>query len=181
MEFEAVIGLEIHVQMNTKSKMFSSSPVVFGGVPNTRVAPLDMAMPGTMPVVNKQAVIDAIRVCHALHMTIDNELWFDRKNYFYSDLAKGYQISQHERPIGKNGYLDINVSSGSQRIIIDKLQIEEDTCKQLHLSDYSLLDYNRSGIPLLEIVTKPMLRTGEEAMRYVEKFKSIVTFLGVIC
>ena len=161
--------------MNTKSKMFSSAPVDFGGVPNTRVAPLDMAMPGTMPVVNKQAVINAIRACHALHMHIDNELWFDRKNYFYSDLAKGYQISQHKRPIGKNGYLDIN----DKRIVVDKLQIEEDTCKQLHLDDCSLLDYNRSGIPLLEIVSKPEITSGEEAMRYVEKIKSIVSFLGV--
>ncbi len=175
MKLEAVIGLEIHVQMNTKSKMFSSAPVDFGGVPNTRIAPLDMAMPGTMPVVNKQAVINAIRVCHALHMHIDNELWFDRKNYFYSDLAKGYQISQHKRPIGKNGYLDIN----DKRIVVDKLQIEEDTCKQLHLDDCSLLDYNRSGIPLLEIVSKPEITSGEEAMRYVEKIKSIVSFLGV--
>ncbi len=175
MELVAAIGLEIHVQMNTKSKMFSTAPVGFGGQPNTRVALLDMAFPGAMPVVNKEAVINAIRVCHALNMTIDNELWFDRKNYFYSDLAKGYQISQHKRPIGKNGYLDIN----GKRIIVDKLQIEEDTCKQLHLKDCSLLDYNRSGIPLLEIVSKPEITTGEEAMRYVEKIKSIVSFLGV--
>ena len=179
MEFEAVIGLEIHVQMNTKSKMFSSAPVAFGGQPNTRVAPLDMAFPGAIPLVNKQAVINAIRVCHALNMSIDNELWFDRKNYFYSDLAKGYQISQHRRPIGKNGYLNIHTSNGDKRIAIDKLQIEEDTCKQLHLNKCSLLDYNRSGIPLLEIVSKPVLHSGEEAMRFVEKIRSIVTFLGV--
>ena len=179
MEFEAVIGLEIHVQMKTKSKMFSSAPTGFGGEPNTRVAPLDMAFPGAMPLVNKQAVINAIRICHALNMTIDNELWFDRKNYFYSDLAKGYQISQHKRPIGKNGYLDIQTSNGSKRVVVDKLQIEEDTCKQLHLGKYSYLDYNRSGVPLLEIVSKPELRTGEEAMKFVEKIRSIVTFLDV--
>ena len=175
MEFDAVIGLEIHIEMNTKSKMFSSAPVAFGGQPNTRVFPLDMAFPGAMPVINKQAVINAIRVCNALHMTIDNELWFDRKNYFYSDLAKGYQITQHRRPLGRDGYLDI----GEKRINIDCLIIEEDTCKQIHYQDWSLLDYNRSGIPLIEIVCAPELNSGEEAKTFVEQVRSIVTFLGV--
>ena len=105
MEFEAVIGIEIHVEMKTKTKMFSSSLNKFGAMPNTLVTPLDMAFPGTMPVVNKQAVINAIRVSNALHMKIDNELWFDRKNYFYSDLPKCYQITQYNRPIGKECYV----------------------------------------------------------------------------
>lgn len=179
MEFEAVIGLEIHVEMKTKSKMFSSAPVTFGDEPNTHIAPLDMAFPGTLPVVNKQAVINAIRVCHALHMTIDNELWFDRKNYFYSDLPKGYQITQDKRPIGREGYLEIVTSEGKKKIGIERLHMEEDTCKQLHSWDCSLLDYNRAGIPLVEIVSKPELRTGEEAMKYVEKIRSIVSFLDV--
>ena len=175
MNFEAVIGLELHIQMKTNSKMFSSSPVSFGDEPNTKVNPFDMAFPGTMPVVNKQAVINAIRVCHALHMNIDDELWFDRKNYFYSDLPKGYQITQQKRPIGKNGYLEI----GGRKIGIERLHLEEDTCKQLHYSDCTLLDYNRAGIPLAEIVSLPEIRSGEEAMRYVEKIRSIVSFLGV--
>lgn len=175
MEFETIIGLEFHIQMKTKSKMFSTAPVTFGDEPNTHVAPLDMAFPGALPLVNKQAVINAIRVCAALHMTIDNELWFDRKNYFYSDLPKGYQITQQNRPIGKNGYL----MSGDKQIHIERLHLEEDTCKQLHLSDYSLLDFNRAGIPLLEIVTQPEIRSGEEAMRFAEKIRSIVTFLEV--
>ena len=179
MNFEAVIGLEIHVEMKTKSKMFSTSPVSFGDDPNTNVAPLDMAFPGTMPVVNKQAVINAIRVCHALHMTIDDELWFDRKNYFYSDLPKGYQITQQRRPIGSEGYLEIETSTGRKRIGIERLHMEEDTCKQLHSWDCTLLDYNRAGIPLIEIVSKPELKTGEEAMKYVEKIRSIVSFLEV--
>jgi len=179
MEFEAVIGLEIHVQMKTKSKMFSSAPVNFGLDPNTETVPLDFAFPGTLPVVNKQAVINAIRVCNALHMSIDDELWFDRKNYFYSDLPKGYQITQDKRPIGREGYLTISLASGEKRINIERLHMEEDTCKQLHSWDCTLLDYNRAGIPLVEIVSKPDLRSGEEAMKYVEKIRSIVSFLDV--
>ena len=179
MNFEAIIGLEIHVQMKTKSKMFSSAPVSFGSEPNTSVLPLDVAFPGALPVVNKQGVINAIRVCHALHMSIDDELWFDRKNYFYSDLPKGYQITQRFRPIGKDGYLDIDEDGLSTRINIERLHIEEDACKMLHFNDYTLLDYNRSGIPLIEIVTKPDIRSGLEAMRFVEKIRSRVTFLDV--
>ena len=179
MDFEAVIGLEIHVEMKTNSKMFSSAPVTFGDDPNTRVVPLDMAFPGTMPVVNKQAVINAIRVCNALHMTIDHELWFDRKNYFYADLPKGYQITQDKRPIGRNGYLEIETSNGKKKIEIERLHMEEDTCKQLHSWDCSLIDYNRAGIPLVEIVSRPDIRSGEEAMKYAEKIRSIVSFLDV--
>lgn len=177
MNFEAVIGLEIHVQLKTKSKMFSSSPNTFGEEPNTNISSYDLAFPGTMPTVNKEAVISAIRVCHALKMDIDDELWFDRKNYFYSDLPKGYQITQHYRPIGKNGYLKINTDSGEKIIHLSHLQIEEDAGKQIHEKDKTLVDFNRAGIPLLEIVSKPEFTNGEEAMKYVEKIRSIVTFL----
>ena len=179
MDFEAVIGLEIHVEMKTKSKMFSSSPVTFGLDANTETTIVDFAFPGTMPVVNKQAVINAIRVCNALHMSIDNELHFDRKNYFYSDLPKGFQITQDKRPIGREGYLEIETSNGKKRIGIERLHMEEDTCKQLHSWDCTLLDYNRAGIPLIEIVSKPELRNGEEAQKYAEKIRSIVSFLDV--
>lgn len=179
MEFEPVIGLEIHVELKTNSKMFSTAPVVYGKEPNTQVAPLDMAFPGTLPVVNKQAVIDAIRVCHALHMSIDHELHFDRKNYFYSDLPKGYQITQDLRPIGKEGYLEIQIDGKTKRIGIERLHMEEDTCKQLHFSTFTLLNYNRAGTPLIEIVSKPEMRSGEEAMKYVEVIRSIVVFSGV--
>ncbi len=180
MNFEAVIGIEIHVEMKTKSKMFSSSPIAFGKEANTLVQPLDIAFPGTMPIVNKQAVINAIRVSHALNMEIDHELWFDRKNYFYSDLPKGFQITQDKRPIGKNGYVDVKLSDGSvKRVEIERLHMEEDTCKQLHMADYTLLDYNRAGTPLIEIVSRPNIRSGEEAMRYVEAIKSIVVFSDV--
>ena len=179
MEFEAVIGLEIHVEMKTKSKMFSSGPVSFGADPNTNVNVVDMGFPGVLSVVNKQAVINAIRVSNALHMSIDDLVVFDRKNYFYSDLPKGYQITQQFRPIGSNGYLTIKTSDGEKKIGIERLHMEEDTCKQLHSWDFSLLDYNRAGIPLIEIVSRPDMRSGEEAAKYVEKIRSIVTFLDV--
>lgn len=175
MNFEAIVGLELHVQMKTNSKMFSSAPVKFGDKPNTNVVPFDMAFPGTMPVINKQAVINAIRVCHALHMHIDDELWFDRKNYFYSDLPKGYQITQQRRPIGTNGYIEVK----DKQIGIERLHLEEDACKQIHSSGYTYIDFNRAGIPLVEIVFRPANITGDEAMRYVEKIRSIVSFLGV--
>ena len=179
MNFEAIIGLEIHIQMKTKSKLFSSAPVSFGDVPNTQIMPFDMAFPGTMPLINKQAVINAIRVCNALHMRIDSELWFDRKNYFYSDLPKGFQITQEARPIGSDGWIDIKTKNGTKRIGVQRLHIEEDTCKQTHAGEYTFLDYNRAGIPLIEIVTNPVIQNGEEAMRFVEKIRSIVTFLNV--
>ena len=179
MNFEAVIGLEIHVEMKTKSKMFSTAPVTYGEAPNSATVPLDLAHPGTMPRVNEQAVINAIRVCHALHMEIDHELWFDRKNYFYSDLPKGFQITQNERPIGKNGYLFVQSELGKRRINITRLHLEEDTAMQHHFYDATLLDYNRAGIPLIEIVSEPEIRTGKEASDYLDKIRSIVTFTDV--
>lgn len=179
MEFEPVIGLEIHVELKTKSKMFSAAPVTYGKEPNTEVAPLDMAFPGTMPTVNKEAVVYAIRVSNALHMNIDNELHFDRKNYFYSDLPKGYQITQNLRPIGSHGYLEIDIDGVTKRIGIERLHIEEDTCKQIHFSDFTLLNYNRAGTPLIEIVSYPEIRSGLEAMKYVETIRSIVVFSDV--
>ncbi len=179
MNFEAIIGLELHIEMKTKSKMFSSASVSFGDLPNTNVGLEDMAFPGSLPLVNKQAVVNAIRVASALHMTIDDELWFDRKNYFYSDLPRGYQITQYKRPLGLNGYLDIDTPYGVKHISLERLHIEEDTCKQIHTKDKTYIDYNRSGIPLLEIVTKPDLRSSEEAMLFIEKIRSIVSFLDV--
>lgn len=179
MNFEPVIGLEIHVELKTKSKMFSSAPVTYGKEANTQTAPLDLGFPGTLPVVNKQAVIDAIRVSNALHMSIDHELHFDRKNYFYSDLPKGYQITQDRRPIGSHGYLEIVVNGQKKRIGIQRLHMEEDTCKQLHFKNFTLLNYNRAGTPLIEIVSEPEIRSGEEAMKYVEMIRSIVVFSEV--
>ena len=177
MDYEAVIGLEIHVELKTKSKMFSSAPNRFSHSPNTQVAVYDMAFPGTMPTLNKAAVIHGIRVAAALHMEIDPLLRFDRKNYFYPDLPKGFQITQHFHPLGKDGYLDIRDSQGKmKRIGVERAHLEEDTCKQTHFADYTLLDYNRAGVPLLEIVSKPDIRDGKEAMRFVEAIRNIVVY-----
>ena len=145
MNFEPVIGIEIHVELNTKSKMFSSAPVTFGKMPNSQTVPYDLACPGTMPVVNKEAVKHGIRIATALNMTIDKLVMFDRKNYFYPDLPKGYQITQQERPIGKEGYVDIEVNGQVKRIGVERAHLEEDTAKQIHLGEMSLIDYNRAG------------------------------------
>lgn len=179
MEFERVIGLEVHCELKTHSKMFSSAPVTFGQKPNTMVHEIDMGMTGTLPVLNKRAVEFAIRVCHALHMEIDELLCFDRKNYYYSDLPKGFQITQQRRPIGKNGYIDILVHGKQKRIHIERLHMEEDTAKQFHFDNYSLIDYNRAGIPLIEIVTSPVIRSSEEAVIYLEKLRQILLYTDV--
>ncbi len=179
MNFETIIGIEIHCELKTKTKMFSSAPNTFGKEPNTQVNPVDLAYPGTMPTVNKQAVIYAIMACSALNLSIDNELWFDRKNYFYSDLPKGYQITQDKRPIGKNGFVEIETLNGKKQIGIERIHMEEDTAKQLHYGDYALIDYNRCGVPLIEIVSKPDMRSGEEAAKYVEKLRAILSYCGV--
>ncbi len=179
MNFEAVIGLEIHVEMKTKSKMFSPSPNAFSKEPNTHITPFDMAFPGTMPTVNKQAVINGIRVANALHMEIDHLLRFDRKNYFYADLPKGFQITQEFHPLGKDGYVAIFDKEGHRKIVhIERIHLEEDTCKQLHMDTYTLLDYNRAGVPLVEIVSCPEIRNGFEAGAYVEAIRNIVVYSG---
>lgn len=179
MEYEAVIGLEVHCELKTKSKMFSAAPVSFGEPYNTQTNAIDLGFTGTMPCLNKKGVEFAIRVCHALHMTIDEVLWFDRKNYYYSDLPKGFQITQDRRPIGRDGYIDIEVDGKTKRIEIERLHMEEDTAKQVHYSNFTLLDYNRAGIPLIEIVTRPTLRSGKEAAAYLEKLRSIFLYTEV--
>lgn len=179
MNFEQVIGLEVHCELKTNSKMFSASPVTFGKEPNTMINEVDLAMTGTMPVLNKNGVEFALRVCHALHMEIDELLCFDRKNYYYSDLPKGFQITQDRRPIGKNGYIDVEVDGQLKRIEVERLHMEEDTAKQMHYSDYTLIDFNRSGIPLIEIVTRPNIRNGKEAAAYLEKLRQIFLYTEV--
>ena len=179
MELEPVIGIEIPVELKTKSKMFSSAPTSFGQSPNSMTVPFDLAFPGTMPVVNKEAVRFGIKVCKALNMKINKTLYFDRKNYFYPDLPKGYQITQQFDPIGKDGYVLLETENGERKITIEQAHLEEDTAKQLHLNDISLIDFNRCGTPLIEIVSNPDMRSGEEAMKYVEAIREIVTFLEV--
>lgn len=179
MNFEVVIGLEVHCELKTKSKMFSGSPVSFGEAPNTKVNIVDIGMTGAMPVLNKSGVEYAIRVCGALNMEIDELVCFDRKNYYYSDLPKGFQITQDRRPIGRNGTMKIEVDGQKQVIEIERLHMEEDTAKQFHFDDYSLIDYNRAGIPLIEIVTKPTIRSGKAAAAYLEKLRQILLFTDV--
>ncbi len=179
MEFEPVIGIEIHVELKTKSKMFSSAPCTFGEAPNSMVVPFDFAFPGTMPVVNREAVSFGIKVCSALNMNIARTLYFDRKNYFYPDLPKGFQITQQFHPIGTHGYVEIEAGGKNIRVGVDNAHLEEDTAKQIHLSDISLINFNRCGTPLIEIVSDPDMHSGEEAMKYVEAIREIVTYLGV--
>ena len=178
MEYEPVIGIEIHVELKTKSKMFSSAPCTFGEAPNSQTVPFDLAMPGTMPVVNQEAVIYGIKICSAMHMNIARTLYFDRKNYFYPDLPKGYQITQQFHPIGTKGYVELVIDGKTIKVGVDNAHLEEDTAKQVHLSDVSLLNFNRCGTPLLEIVSDPDMHTGQEAMKYVETIREIVTYLG---
>ncbi|ASZ08921.1 Asp-tRNA(Asn)/Glu-tRNA(Gln) amidotransferase GatCAB subunit B [Mesoplasma chauliocola] len=177
--FEIIIGIENHVELKTKTKMFSSAPVSYGKTPNTNVNETDMAYPGSLPTVNKKGVELAIRTCNALNMEIDTLVKFDRKNYFYPDLTKGYQITQQYNPIGKNGKLNINVNGVRKEVDIERLHIEEDTAKQIHKEDLTYIDYNRAGTGLIEIVTRPVLRSADEACAYVEKLREVLLFLKV--
>ena len=179
MHFETVIGLEVHVELKTESKMFSASPAHFGAEPNTNVNVIDLGYPGVLPVVNKTAVDWAMRAAMALNMDIRTSTKFDRKNYFYPDNPKAYQISQFDEPIGENGYIDIEVNGESKRIGITRLHMEEDAGKLSHKDGYSLVDLNRQGTPLVEIVSEPDIRTPEEAYAYLEKLKAIIQYTGV--
>ena len=184
MEFEPVIGLEVHAELQTKSKMFCSCEVVDGtlAAPNTTVCPVCSGMPGTLPVVNQKAVEIAIRVALALDCTVNHTSIFARKNYFYPDLPKGYQISQYEDPLAVNGKLAIRTVEGEQIIRIRRVHLEEDTGKLTHMerdgSSYSLVDLNRAGVPLLEIVSEPDLHSAEAAHAYGEALRSILRYLG---
>lgn len=182
MEFEAVIGLEVHAQLKTKSKAFCGCPTEFGAPANEQVCPVCLGMPGVLPVLNQKAVEYGIKCGIALHCQIAEHTKFDRKNYFYPDLAKAYQISQYDQPLCRNGYLTIN----GKQIRIHRAHLEEDAGKLVHAgaaglhgSDYSLVDYNRSGMPLLEIVSEPDIRSPEEARLYLTELRTILRYLDV--
>lgn len=179
MEYDVTIGIEIHCQLKTQTKMFSGAPTSFGRKANTCVNEIDLGHPGAMPEVNKEAVARAIQACTAFHMTIDPLVKFDRKNYYYSDLAKGFQITQQFHPIGRNGYVMIDTPEGKKKIRIERIHMEEDTAKQYHLSKFSLLDFNRAGTPLIEIVSKPDMTNGQEAEAYVEELRQTLYYIGV--
>ena len=185
MDFETVIGLEVHAQLLTKSKMYCGCSADYATAPpNTHVCPVCLGMPGVLPVINKQAVEFTIMTALVLNCTVSDCTKFDRKNYPYPDLMKGYQISQYDAPIGKGGWLDIEVDGQKRKIGITRVHLEEDVAKLLHRTandgeDYSLVDVNRSGVPLMEIVGEPDLRSPEEARQYLIKLRSILQYLGV--
>jgi aspartyl-tRNA(Asn)/glutamyl-tRNA(Gln) amidotransferase subunit B len=174
--FQVTIGIEVHCALNTQSKMFSCSPVNANAPVNTLINEVDLGLPGILPSPNKMAVVKAIQLATALHMEIDHTLKFDRKNYFYPDLPKGYQITQQYSPIGKNGYLAL---SPERNIKINRIQIEEDTAKQQMVDGKLCLDYNRCGVPLIEIVSQPEITSAEEAVEYLTVLKRILVFLNI--
>ncbi|QKS70446.1 Asp-tRNA(Asn)/Glu-tRNA(Gln) amidotransferase subunit GatB [Paenalkalicoccus suaedae] len=181
MSYETVIGLEVHVELKTKSKIFCGCSTEFGAPPNTHTCPICLGHPGVLPVLNKQALEFAIKASLALNCEVADMTKFDRKNYFYPDNPKAYQISQFDRPVGENGYIDIEVGGEKKRIGITRLHLEEDAGKLTHADGegYSLVDYNRVGTPLVEIVSEPDIRTPEEAYAYLEKLKAIIQYTEV--
>lgn len=179
MEFETVIGLEVHVELKTESKIFSASPNHFGAEPNTNTTVIDLGYPGVLPVLNKKVVDYGMKACMALNCNVATHTKFDRKNYFYPDNPKAYQISQFDQPIGEHGFIEIEVDGYKKKIGITRIHLEEDAGKLNHENGYSLCDYNRQGTPLIEIVSEPDIRTANEAYAYLEKLKSIIQYTGV--
>ena len=180
-KYEAVIGLEVHTQLLTKSKLFCGDNTEFGSLPNTNISPVSLAHPGTLPKMNKKVIEFAIKLGIALHCDIEQNNYFSRKNYFYPDLPKGYQISQHTTPICKNGYVAINVDGVERNIILNRIHIEEDAGKSLHDADenYTCIDLNRAGVPLLEIVSEPDMHSADEAFAYITEIRKLVRYLGI--
>jgi len=183
MEFEPVIGMEIHVELMTESKVFCGCPTKFGAPPNSQVCPVCIGMPGVLPVLNKKALELALRTAIALNCTINEFTMFDRKNYYYPDLPKNYQISQNYHNLGVNGWIIIDVGGEKKRININNVHLEEDAGKLLHPQDgtanYSLVDLNRAGVPLLEIVTAPDMRSAEEALVFMQTLRNFLQYLEV--
>lgn len=174
--YKTVIGLEVHCELKSNSKNFSTSKNSYSTIPNSNVSVVDMGMPGILPVVNKQAVKNSIKMALAMNCEIPEYLSFERKNYFYPDLPKGYQITQFKNPIGTNGYVMIHVNGEDKKVLIHDTHLEEDTASLDHYNTYSLLDYNRCGVPLLETVTEPCLNSADEAVAFLEALRSIFLY-----
>jgi aspartyl-tRNA(Asn)/glutamyl-tRNA(Gln) amidotransferase subunit B len=180
-KYEAVIGLEVHAQLATKSKLFCGDSVAFGAEPNTHVSPITLGHPGTLPKTNKKAIEYAIKMGLACNCEIERYNYFARKNYFYPDLPKGYQVSQHTTPICKGGYITIKTEAGQRDILLNRIHLEEDAGKSIHDidEDYTCVDYNRAGTALIEIVTEPVLYTAEEAYQYVTEVRRLVRWINI--
>ncbi len=180
-KYEVVIGLEVHAQLLTKSKLFSGDSAAFGGDANTHISPITLAHPGTLPRMNRKAIEYAIKLGLALHCEIEQHNYFARKNYFYPDLPKGYQVSQHTTPICKNGYVPIKTASGERNILLNRIHIEEDAGKSLHDVDenFTSIDLNRAGVCLLEIVSEPDLHSSDEAFAYITELRKLVRWLDI--
>ncbi|HHC73982.1 MAG TPA: Asp-tRNA(Asn)/Glu-tRNA(Gln) amidotransferase GatCAB subunit B, partial [Thiothrix sp.] len=182
MAWETVIGLEIHAQLSTASKIFSSAPTTYGAVANTQASLVDLAMPGTLPVLNEAVISLATRFGLAINATVAKRSVFERKNYFYPDLPKGYQTSQLEHPIVIGGYMDIDLDNGdTKRINLTRAHLEEDAGKSLHEDFHGKtgIDLNRAGTPLLEIVSEPEMRSAKEAVAYMKKLHALVQYIGI--
>jgi len=181
MEFEPVIGLEVHAQLKTETKIFCACSTAFGAPPNTHTCPVCLGMPGVLPVLNKKVVDYTLRMALATNCKISRESRFARKNYFYPDLPKGYQISQYELPIAEHGFIDIEVNGSLQRIGITRIHMEEDAGKLIHEPDrpVSMVDFNRTGVPLIEIVSEPDIDSADGAGAYLRQLRSIVRYLGI--
>lgn len=179
-EYKKTIGIEVHVELKTNRKIFSPSLNHYGNMANTSVNVIDLGYPGTLPIFNIEVLETALKACHVLNLDISKVMHFDRKNYFYPDNAKNFQITQFETPIGRNGYVLITKKNGEQKkIYIEEAHMEEDTCKSVHGEKTSLLDFNRSGVPLLEIVTKPCISDSEEAVLYLEQLRELLLYSDV--
>lgn len=183
MSFETVIGLEVHVQLNTHSKIFCGCSTQFGSAPNSQTCPVCLGLPGVLPVLNKEALRKAILAGLALHCNVSGYSKFDRKNYFYPDLPKSYQISQYDKPICTGGFLEVKTDTGKKRIGINRLHLEEDAGKNVHPDlpgkEISFVDFNRTGVPLIEIVSEPDISTPDEAYQYLQNLKSIMRYIEV--
>lgn len=180
-QYETVIGLEVHAQLLTKSKLFCGDSASINAAPNTNVSPITLAHPGTLPKMNKEAIAMAVKMGLACNCTIVKENYFARKNYFYPDLPKGYQVSQHTTPICLGGQVIIKISGEEKNIRLNRIHLEEDAGKSIHDADplFSAIDYNRAGVPLIEIVTEPDIRSGEEAFAYVTEIRKLVRYLQI--